>query len=360
MILLNKAKNYIANGALDFWQRGSSFTSIATGKYSADRFIYGKVGLVVMNITKDSDVPTFSQSGFNFSSSINLSNTAAMPVGAGDYSYISQRIEGQLFSPISGRKLTLSFWVKASVTGIYPVAFRNNSISLATRSYVSTYTVNVANTWEKKTITLTHSSSGSWNYTTGIGMEVMFPLASGTTFRAPSTDTWVDGDYISHSSCVNAVQTNGQTFKITGIQLEEGSDSSNFERMGGFLDNELRLCQRYFEKSYDLDVAVGTSSVLAGMVVCPRAETVTTNRQVFHKNFIATKRTATPIIVNYSYLGASGYVCQYNATATNILYDINAMIAKNSFGFNSALNIAVTTTSGIEAVAFHWTAEAEL
>lgn len=244
MILLNKAKNYIANGAMDFWQRNTTFTAIASGAYFADRFQYNKTGTMVHTLTRDTDVPTVTQSGFVFPYSALLTLTTAQAVlAAGDFCNFRQKIEGQFFAPLSGRSIVISFWVKSSITGTFPVAFDNNS----NRCYVSTYTINAINTWEKKSISLTHDNSGTWVYNNGIGLGVTFGLAFGTTYNITTLNTWTTGLFYSHSSCTNGVTTNGTTFRVTGIQLEEGTEASNFERMGGFLDSELQLCQRYYE-----------------------------------------------------------------------------------------------------------------
>lgn len=241
----NKSKNYIINGAMDYWQRNTTFTSVVTNTYVADRFVYDKVGTMVHTITRDTDVPTLAQAGFVFPYSMRLNlTTPDTSIAATDDCRITQKIEGQVFAPLAAKTTTLSFWVKATLAGTYPVSFRNSAND---RSYVTTFVINTSNTWERKTITLTQDQSGTWLYDTGIGLRISISLAGGTSVQAPALNTWLSGNFTSHSSCVNGVNTGATDFKITGIQLEEGQSASNFERAGGNALNELSLCQRYFQ-----------------------------------------------------------------------------------------------------------------
>jgi hypothetical protein len=256
MALLNKGKNYIINGAMDFWQRGTSFAAATSGTYAADRFLVTKNGTMVHTISKDTDVPTLAQSGFNFAASYKLTlTTAQASLSAGQWAGFSHRIEGQVFAPLAGRTMTLSFWVKAALIGTYSVAFVNGN---QTRSYVKTYTINAANTWEKKTVTLTHDASGTWDYTTGLGISVMFMIAS--TQQSLTEGAWVDGLFLGFGTQTNGVQSTATSFNFTGIMLEEGEQPSQFERAGGDISRELLSCQRYYCKSYILGTAPGTNT----------------------------------------------------------------------------------------------------
>lgn len=358
MILLNKAKNYIANGAFDFWQRNTTFTSIASGAYCADRFSYEKNGTMVHNISRDTDVPTLAQASFVFPYSLSMAvATAQASIGANNYAILIHKIEGQMFSSLHNRKMNLTFWIKGSVTGTFSVSF---SDSIASRSYVSNYTINSANTWEKKTISLTHNNTGTWNTGAGIGAYINFCFACGTT--TASINTWQAGNFLAGSGISNGVATNGTTFKITGIQLEEGSEPSNFERMAGTIDNEFKLCQRYYEKSYIADVPPGTAFTVTNSnpVLTFFPDTSAYSRKGFNLKFSAEKR-AIPTFVNYSLPGSANSVSGYNSTGASSSYDINSgtSIAKTTLGISTAGHIdipAFPTTN----VSFNWTADAEL
>lgn len=245
-ILLNKSKNYMINGAMDFWQRGTSFAAVASGVYSADRLQYVKTGTAVHTLSRDTDVPTLAQAGFTFPSSARLSLTTAQPtLAAADSIGFLFRHEGGVIAPLYGKKINFSFWIKATLPGTYPVAFRSSD---NTRSYVTTYVVSTTETWEKKSVTLLLDTSlGAWPSDTSAGLLQNMGVAHGTTYHAPTLNTWLAGLYTSHASCVNGVQAGATNFRITGLQLEEGSTASNFERAGENTINELMLCQRYYE-----------------------------------------------------------------------------------------------------------------
>ena len=215
--------------------------------YLADRFRIYKTGSMGYTASRSTDVPTLAQASSVFGSSLLMSLTTAQEIlGAGDHSGVYQGIEGYIASGVYGKNMTLSFWVKATRTGTYCASIRN---SAATRSYVTTYTINATNTWEKKVIRISHDMTGAWETTIGVGMHVDFSLATGATLQAPTLNTWLNGNYISHASAVNGASTGSTEFRITGIMLEEGSEPSNFERAGGNGINELSLCQRYYYRT---------------------------------------------------------------------------------------------------------------
>ena len=250
-------KNAIINGDFNIWQRGTSFAAIADGAYAADRFQYGKVlGAGVHTVSRSTDVPTVAEAGrlFNYSLLVDCTTLEAA-IAAGEYAFIRTKIEGYNFLPLAQKAFTVSFWVKATKTGTYCAAFRN---SVSDRSYVAEYSVLIADTWEKKTVNVSASpSAGTWDFTTGIGLDVTFTLAGGSTFQT-TADAWQTGDYFSTSSQVNAVDSASNNFRIVGVQLESGSVATPFEQRN--FQQELNLCQRYYEKSYNVDVAPGTAT----------------------------------------------------------------------------------------------------
>jgi hypothetical protein len=240
---LKPNKNAIINGDFNIWQRGGTFNSVADGTYTADRWFYSKISSAVHDITLSSDVPTVAQAGRLIRNSLKIDcQTVDASIASGDLVRISQRIEGFNWLPLAQKTITISFWVKATKTGIYCVALGNSG---ADRSYVAEYTVNASNTWEFKTITFTASpAAGTWDYTNGIGLVLTFTLASGSTFQT-TKDTWQTGSFFATANQVNACDSTSNDFFITAVQLEEGDVATPFENRT--FANELRLCQRYYE-----------------------------------------------------------------------------------------------------------------
>lgn len=241
-------KNLFIGGdfALNPWQRGTSFTAPLAGEYSADRIALGNSTDGVINITKTADAPTVAEANYFTSSCLNVTvTTADAAIGAAQIAYVNQKMEGYNFAAIAQRSFTLSFWVKATVTGTYCVAFQNSG---SDRYYIAEYTINAASTWEYKTITVSASpSAGTWNYTNGIGLFIAFILASGTDFHG-TANSWQTGALFATSNQVNAFSAINNTFRLALVQVEAGSTDTPFEIRT--VQEELELCQRYYWKTF--------------------------------------------------------------------------------------------------------------
>ena len=244
---LGATKNRIINGAMQIDQRnaGSSVTiPTGTSTYVLDRWQVNKdTSGVVLTVQQGS-----SSNPAQFPSAQIFTASTGASVGAGDYLLFVQKIEGfntadLAFGTASAATVTLSFWVRSSITGTYATYLSNSAVS---RSYVSTYTINSANTWEQKTITIPGDQSGTWiGSTNGTGLRVGFDLGSGSNYST-TAGSWAAGNYTRTSGTVNWGATSGATFYITGVQLEKGSTATSFDyRPYG---TELALCQRYFYK----------------------------------------------------------------------------------------------------------------
>ena len=239
-------RNRIINGAMTIDQRnnGASVTiNSAAYTYTLDRWAgFGKTSAGVFTVARSSVAPN------NFTNSALITvTTASTPSGTDLYGF-RQAIEGFNFADIgwgtaAAQPITISFWVRSSLTGTFGAAVFSNQ---TTDTYPFTYTISAANTWEQKTVTIQGRTSGSWNTTNGNGLNLWFCIGGGTTATA---NTWnTTGDVLTPTGATNIIATNGATFYITGVQLEEGTAASPFEnRLYG---TELQLCQRYFNNNF--------------------------------------------------------------------------------------------------------------
>lgn len=238
-------KNYIINGAMDFWQRSTSMTTVDS-IYVADRFVPTDFGSQSTTTSRSSDVPSTSNVQYSYQVQVGTAN--ASPT-AGHHETIRHHIEGNNFAQLKGKTFTLGFWVKSSLTGIYSAVFGN---SAQDRVLVKEYTINAANTWEYKTITVLHDPSGTWLYDTGKGLTVTFALMAGSNYRV-SPNVWQGTAALASVNQVNFVGTVSNIFRMTAISLVQGEnaiDSSEFVRAGNSYAGELQSCQRYFQKTY--------------------------------------------------------------------------------------------------------------
>lgn len=234
-------KNIIINGDFNVWQRGTSF-STNSGLYTADRFVAAKVGLMTITALRSVDVPTITQSErkSNYSYQMNIT-TADTSVASSEFAIILYNTEGYNIAPVIGKTLILSFWVKAALTGIHCISFRNTA---GDRSFIREYTINSANTWEKKSVAVPMTETGgTWDYTSGVGLRVSWALAAGSGYQT-TADAWQTGNYFSTSNQVNETGTTGNNFRISQIQLEIGDTATEFEYRD--LGTETALCQRYY------------------------------------------------------------------------------------------------------------------
>lgn len=226
-----------------------------------DLKITSVAGVISATATNVGFVPTIAQSGTYSARSLEFSVTnGTSTIAAGDLAYIITRIEGYNWRPLAQRSTTLSFWVNSTLAGTYCVALRNSGQD---RSYVAEYTINSINTWEKKTIKIPASpSAGTWVYdNTGVGIDVIFTLMSGTTWRA-TPGSWVSANAFSTANQVNWIATAGNFINLSQVQLEQGDTASTFEVIPW--DADLANCQRYYSKTAPFGTPTGTGGGTSG------------------------------------------------------------------------------------------------
>jgi hypothetical protein len=237
------AKNLIINGAMTVAQRGTSFTAL-TDAYCLDQFIYIKdASTAVIDVTQSTDVP--SGEGFGKSLKIDVT-TADASIDANDLAKIQTPIEAQNLTQLKygsagAQTMTLSFWIKSTKTGTFNAfAYQPDG----NRFYNASYTVNVTDTWEHKTVTISGDSGGTINDDTGTGLIVGWTLIAGTNWTG-SADTWSgNADYA--VSSYSMLDNTANNIYITGVQLEVGSVATDFEHED--IGETLAKCQRYFRR----------------------------------------------------------------------------------------------------------------
>jgi len=239
-------KNRIINSNMAIDQRNAgAATTINSGSawvYTLDRWsALGESALAVYTVQQSSNAPA------GFTNSLLVTVTTSASVSSGNIYAIRQPIEGFNVADLNwgtanAKTITLSFWVRSSLTGTFGGALGN---SAGNRSYPFSYTISSANTWEQKSITITGDITGTWLTTNGTGIFVYYGLGVGSTYTG-TAGAWVGALDFSATGAVDVVATNGATFQFTGVQLEVGTQATTFTTAGGSYGAELALCQRYY------------------------------------------------------------------------------------------------------------------
>ena len=254
-------RSVVYNGAMRIAQRGTSFTGItATGTFPVDRFKFHVGSLGTWTLSQSTDVPTGQGLGHSIKCDVTTAN--ASPSGTA-YARIDQRFEGQDLQRFckgtsNAKNFAVSFWVKSPKTGTHIVQLQDQDNS---RNVSKAYTVSSANTWEKKELIFPADTTGAFGNDSGGSLFLCFYLAVGTGYQGGTLQTtW--GTPVNNTRAtgqVNVADSTSNDFYLTGVQMEASSYCSEFEHKR-FAD-ELRDCQRYFQKSYNYDDAVGSSGV---------------------------------------------------------------------------------------------------
>ena len=231
-------KNRIINGNMMIDQRNTTQTG---NGYSVDRWAIFDNTSATYTLAQDSSAPS------GFVNSLKFTTTGTdTSIGSTEQCVIYHQIEGNNIADLNwgtanAKTVTLSFYVRSSLTGTFAGSLGNNGYA---RSYPFTYTISSADTWEQKTITITGDTTGTWLTTNGVGISLRLAIAAGSSFEA-TAGAWDSGNYFSVSGATNVVGTASSTFYITGVQLEANTTATPFEHLQ--YGQQLALCQRYFE-----------------------------------------------------------------------------------------------------------------
>jgi hypothetical protein len=325
-------RNIIINGDMSIAQRGTSVAGLQNsgGVYLIDRFSYRRDGTwttAEFTMTQSTDVPT----GQGFATSLKMDcTTAEASPPSTVYAAINQKFEGQNLQYLkkgtaNAVPLTLSFWVKSNKTGTYIAEIDDDTNS---RNINKSYTVDLADTWEKKTITFEGDTSGTLNNTNAESLNVNFFLGAGTNFTSGTlATTWESTTNANRAvGQVNLADDTANEWYITGVQLEAGTTASDFEFLP--VDVNLARCQRYYIKiaegaSQPIHMAMSYNSTQASAII-----------------LLPNPMRTTPSIDQTS--GTNYYRYVSNATNTNF----NSLTFDFGTG-NQALGIRTTSISGL-------------
>jgi hypothetical protein len=327
-------KNRIINGAMVIDQRNAGAAITASG-FVVDRFASAFVNDGAFSAQQDSSAPA------GFTNSVKCTTTTAdASLSASQYWLFRQRIEGYNvadldFGTANAKTVTLSFWVRSSLTGTFGGSIMN---SAANRAYPFTYTISVADTWEQKSVTIAGDTSGTWLKTNGNGMVVVWSLGIGSDYQS-TANAWGAGEYYGTSSSTSVIGTLNATWYITGVQLEVGTQATSFEyRQYG---TELNLCQRYFAK---LGGTTSGEGLGAGNIQDAA------DSGFFYVKYPVTMRTA-PTAAFSSLLATNN--ADYNLTVSSIRGQISGIDSSNiGFNFSSsgttyaAVQLKTSATAG--------------
>jgi hypothetical protein len=300
-------KNRIINGAMVIDQRNAGASVTPTNsQYLVDRW--------QASLTQASKYTAQQNAGsvtppVGFTKYLGFTSSSAYSVTSGDIFGFGQIIEGFNaadfgWGTANAQTVTLSFWVRSSLTGSFGGAIKNDG---DTRNYPFTYTISAANTWEYKTVTIAGDTTGTWGSTNGAGVNIRFSLGCGSTYSG-TAGAWTGTNIWQPTGSTSVVGTNGATFYITGVQLERGSAATSFDFRS--YTTELGLCQRYFQVygPYTLEAYANGGSIraLTQLVTLPVSMRATPTRAVISAGTSSNLRAPETTYSGLAIVGTSG------------------------------------------------------
>ena len=297
-------RNLIINGDMSLAQRGTSASSLTVGGYrTVDRFLFGLATAGTWTMTQDTDVP----SGQGFANSAKMSCTTANgSLSAGSFVTFQQRFEGRNLQYLkkgtaNAESVTLSFWIKSNKTGtcVGELSDKDN-----TRGISKSFTIDSANTWEKKTITYEGDTTGTLDNDNNGSLWLIMWLTAGTDYTsgtlATSWESTVNANRAVGAN-INFADSISNYINITAIQLEVGTTASDFEFLP--VDVNLNRCLRYFQRLY------GTSGNASGLSGFYNSST--------SANFVNIYRVEMRSGPTASFVGTIGNLNIYDSSGTN-------------------------------------------
>lgn len=362
-----KLQNLAINGAFDFFQErvGNSLTINASGgvaAFIADMMKAESGGTTVHNYSfaRSTDVPSQAQSGFQSSYSALFTHiTAIASPAATDFEIpFEYYMEGLDYAKIHSKTMTVGFWIKASVVGTYSFAVTRAAFD---RSYNTTFTMNGANTWEFKSITIPLDTASGYLFDNSASLRFFIGAVAGANFSTATTNTWQGLGALATTGATNWQATAGATLRIAQFSIVEGPlgfSSTGFARAGDDIQVELAMCQRYYEKSFPVDFIPqlgGNSTSFAtdqGLFIGTSSNTI----EGASVSFKISKRSS-PTVVQYG-----NNIGQYRSLnpGTAAVQWSTASAVQGVIGTNGFILSQQLVASTLLSIATHWVADARM
>ena len=353
------ARNAIINGDFDVWQRNTTGGGFSGNDFVADRWRYVGVtsGNFVFSIDRDTDVPTVAQSGSTSKYSQKLSIGGVLGPLADEKLRIDHILEDYDAWSLFGKQLTLSFWVKSNFTGTYNVVITHQD---KTYYYVTRYVVSASATWEYKTVTFTYNPATTFTAPTGGTGLVLSWLFHNQVETSNEVDTWNDnGSTLSSplaKDATNFVATAGNYIKFSQVQLAISPIALPFLKRS--FGDELKKCERYYEKSYRYATVPGAithdSGSFARYKLTGTSAGGNYGGSTYTLRFKTRKRTPPTM---HAYSGSTGTIDKFRSLSIGA--DVNSSI-HNIGETGCQMSGDNVGTSGLPRFTGEWTADSEL
>lgn len=358
-------RNRVINGDMRIDQRNvgqiTTWTPTSDYQFCVDRFRMATIlggaswGTGVLTGQQVDDAPA----GFYKSLKLTVTTSDVSPLANSVYCLIhpieSNNVNDLKYGYNNASPVTISFWIKSSLSGIFSIGYRAQTESGDQQDYhyITEYVVNNINTWEYKTVTIPgFTLSKIRNFNNQEGVAVFFDLGCGSNLIAATKNTWIDQRCCKAAGSLSLISTQGATFYITGLQLEAGSTATPFECRP--IGTELALCQRYFQKTYKQDVKPGTASAYLNAV--SHIYGAGSYQNIWWRLPVTMRDTPTPTAYNPN-TGTIGEV--YNSSnATNY-----SIVFNNQYPYTSDSLVVGRTSIGQTVqneINVHFTAYAEI